>query len=202
MPDITSETDPYIGGTQQYHRGDACVRSHALRLAARRAMVDCDNAEKVKRALEHRTRVSTTFEVGQHVFYWRPIKHKDADKRGSWFGPARVIGFYDNSRIWITHGNKVLRCSPEQLRGLTVDQEALFVLYPLKYCRNLENMQNVGHKHFLTSREKRDRLMMSSHLNLELSTRPFENQREEGRTRKQRPSRWTRRNKSKNHQAT
>ena len=36
-----------------------------------------------------------------------------------------MIGFYEGkSEIWISVGNKVLRCAPEQLRRLTEDQEA------------------------------------------------------------------------------
>ncbi len=90
-----------------------------------------DEDEKVRRALDHRMRPpKNQFSVGQMIHYWRRIR--DDNKKGSWKGPARIIGFYDSSKIWVCHGKKVLRCTPEQLRALTEDQEAAIRFAPLE----------------------------------------------------------------------
>ena len=68
--------------------------------------------------------------VGQLVYYWR--RCQDDNKKGLWRGPARIIGFYDNSKIWLSHGNKVLRCAPNQLKPLTENQAAAIKFVPIE----------------------------------------------------------------------
>ena len=107
------------------HGDHDMIRSNEIRVAARRALAELDSDQKVRRALEHRPRTmrSQDLAVGDYVYYWR--KYRDDGKKGFWRGPARVIGFYEGrSKIWVSIGNKILRCAPEQLRRLTVDQEA------------------------------------------------------------------------------
>ena len=105
------------------HGVEEFQRAQEIRQAARRALVALDDQDKVRRAIEHQSRPPRgPFEVGDFVFYWRPDREH---KRGIWRGPARVIGFFESkSRVWVSHGNKVLRCSPEQLKKLTDEQEA------------------------------------------------------------------------------
>ena len=124
VPGLISEAaDQVPFNTGVVHASDWFQRSHEMRAAARRAMVNIDEDLKVRRAIDHRTRPSRgPYEVGQLVYYWR--RPPGENKKGIWKGPARVIGFYDAARIWVSHGNKVIRCSPEHLRALTTDQEA------------------------------------------------------------------------------
>lgn len=98
-------------------------RAHEIRQAARKALVAQDDQERLRKATLRQSRPERgPFEVGDFVYYWR--RSRD-NKHGIWKGPARVIGFFESkSRIWISHHNKVLRCSPEQLRKLTEDQRA------------------------------------------------------------------------------
>ena len=114
---------PYHSGV--LHGDEEMARANALRHAARKAMVEADNDDKVRRAIVHRPRVARAQElaVGDFVYYWR--KYRDDGKAGLWRGPARIIGFYDGrSKLWVNYGNKVIRCAPEQVRRLTCDQEA------------------------------------------------------------------------------
>ena len=37
-------------------------------------------------------------------------------ERGRWYGPARVAVIERNRVIWLTHGHRLIRASPEQLR--------------------------------------------------------------------------------------
>lgn len=101
------------------------MRANQIRYAARKAMIEMDDDEKMRRAVVHRARTARAQElaVGDYVYYWR--RYATDGKAGTWRGPARIIGFYDGrSKIWVAYGNKVLRCAPEQLRRLTTDQEA------------------------------------------------------------------------------
>ncbi len=131
-----------------------------MRLAARKAMVEMDDKEKVHRAMSHRNREKTGYHVGQLVYYWRV--NKDTDKKGVWRGPARVIGFYDKSKIWVSHGNKVLRCAPEQLRELSPDQIAAIEFLPVeavkrdgKYAlRGAQTFVDITNKDFPTEEQR------------------------------------------------
>jgi IS30 family transposase len=126
IPISLCDENPNIPGNSGIVNGDEIlVRAHQIRMSARRAMSDMDDDQKVRRALDHRPRTmrSQDLSVGAFVFYWR--RYVTDGRAGMWRGPARVIGFYDGrSKVWISVGNKVLRCSPEQLRKLTDDQEA------------------------------------------------------------------------------
>ena len=111
----------YVSGVMQgvssFHR------SHEIRQAARKALLAQDDKERLKKAVLRQSRPDREpFEVGDYVYYWR---RSPDSKKGIWKGPVRVIGFFESkSRIWVSHHNKVLRCSPEQLRKLTGDQKA------------------------------------------------------------------------------
>ena len=124
LPSTLLDDQPDIAFNSGVIHGDhQALKANQIRVAARKALIEVDNSEKVRRALEHRSRVSRgkEFEVGDYVYYWRKVLNKN----GTWKGPARVIGFYEGrSKIWVSVGNKVLRCAPEQLRRLTSDQEA------------------------------------------------------------------------------
>ena len=106
MPGVVDETSLVVPGARQYHAGDSCVGSNERRLAARKAFLEMDEKDKVRRAMSHRSRDTAESEVGQIVYYWRP--QREGEARGSWKGPARVIGFHQNSRIWVAHGEQSL----------------------------------------------------------------------------------------------
>ncbi len=151
LPGLISEGESL---SQQYdgrgatHPQDAFHERQRIRQAARKAMVQIDEDEKVRRALDHRTRPpKDQFNVGQIVYYWRRVR--EDNKKGSWKGPARIIGFYDSSKIWICHGNKVLRCAPEQLRALTEDQEAAIRFLPIELVSPAGKFAKRGAQTFL-----------------------------------------------------
>jgi len=158
MPGIATTGAMLVDGDPQYHPGDATIKSQAMRLAARKAMVEMDDKEKVHRAMSHRNREKTSFHVGQLVYYWRV--NKDTDKKRMWRGPARVIGFYDKSKVWVSHGNKVLRCA--QLRELSPDQVAAIEFLPVeavkrdgKYAlRGAQTFVDITNKEFPTEQQR------------------------------------------------
>ena len=149
LPGLITENEGMqhmLEGRGAVHQGDEFHERHRMRMAARKAMVQLDEDDKVRRALDHRMRPKKNqFEIGQLVYFWR----RDNQKRGVWKGPARVIGFYDSSKIWVCHGNKVLRCAPEQLRALTEDQEAAIKFVPIQLLSKSGRFAKCGAQTFL-----------------------------------------------------
>ena len=108
------------------------VKSMEIRRAARKAFIEHDHEDRVRRAIEHRTRPERgPFIPGCKVYVWRPGNLKaSGDRSYYWKGPGTVIGNSDSSRYWVSFGSKVLKCSPEQLRRLTDSDEAAVKLVP------------------------------------------------------------------------
>ena len=147
LPGISHANTTYLQGSSEYHPSDGCLRSMEIRLAARRAMVELDNSDKVKRAMEHSTRALTEYNIGDYVYYWRVSK--ESEKHGLWKGPARVIGKIDSSKLWIAHGNKVLRCSPLQLKLVSEEHEAALRFIPPEALRPIGRGANRGARTFI-----------------------------------------------------
>ena len=78
--------------------------------AARKAFVENEASDKLRRALQSKTRTATqlTYEVGDKVFY----KRKSSDK---WLGPARVLGS-ENKQVFVKHRGEYYRVSPVHLQ--------------------------------------------------------------------------------------
>ena len=76
---------------------------------ARKAFIEAECSEKVKRALKHRVRTcnDAVFESNDKVYYKRNNSPK-------WKGPACVIG-QDNKNIIIKHGGETVRVHPASL---------------------------------------------------------------------------------------
>ena len=108
------------------------VKSMEIRHAARKAFIEHDHEDRVRRAIEHRTRPERgPFVPGCKVYVWRPGNLKPSgDRSYYWKGPGTVIGNSDSSKYWVSFGSKVLKCSPEQLRRLTASDEAAVRLVP------------------------------------------------------------------------
>ena len=74
------------------------IASHLNALhSARKRFIETEADEKLRRALRHKTRTSTstTYQTGDQVYY----KKKDSSY---WKGPGTVIG-YDNKQVFVRH---------------------------------------------------------------------------------------------------
>ena len=88
-----------------------------LRSSARKAFVEADNCSSLRRALLRRSRpVRDNYEVGDWVLYWRKKGGNLRREHGRWYGPARVAMVEGLKVVWLTHANRLIRASPEQLR--------------------------------------------------------------------------------------
>ena len=108
------------------------VKSVQIRHEARKAFCEVDHEDRVRRAIEHRTRPDRgPFIPGCKVYVWRPGgKRPGGDLTYYWRGPGTVIGNTDANRYWVSFGSKVLKCAPEQLRRMSPEDEAAVKLVP------------------------------------------------------------------------
>ena len=98
-------------------------RNHLnLRTAARRAFLDSDNSQAIRRAFLRKSRGSDIYpwECGQLCMFWDKRKSPNMIEKGRWCGPAQVVLHESRTIIWITHLNRLLRCSKENLRPVSL----------------------------------------------------------------------------------
>lgn len=89
----------------------------AVRTLARKAFIEADNCSSLRRALLRRSRpVREDYEKGDWVLYWRRRATNLRRELGKWHGPARVILVERRRVVWLSHGARLIRASPEQLR--------------------------------------------------------------------------------------
>ena len=134
IPGLLYSGDEHVGINSAMLAGDSSFcRAMEIRQSARRAFIEADNDERVRRSIEHRTRPERgPFPPGAKVYVWRPgNKKRNGNVAMYWRGPGTVIGSSDQcSKFWVSFGSKVLKCSPEQLRRVQPEQEALIQLVP------------------------------------------------------------------------
>ena len=96
---------------------DQFGQAHAIRQAARKAVLSCQDDHALRAALKARPRTQVDFQSGDWVFYWRPQKWQAGvlERGGKWHGAAMVLGRVGCNLV-IAHRRQVLRCAPEQLR--------------------------------------------------------------------------------------
>ncbi|CAE7838462.1 GIP [Symbiodinium sp. CCMP2592] len=150
---VSSDVDPVINSSLV--QGESVFeRRMELRTAARQAFLQADGDMRIRKAMEHRSRPERgPFTEGQLVFFWRKNRF---DNRAHWHGPAVVIGKSGASKVWVARGTKVYRCCPEQLRGLSPDQEATVKLLPadMVHIRGQVSAKGAGNYHDLSMLER------------------------------------------------
>ena len=118
LPGSVHKTLGIVHGSALDSQVPAVVRTQGIRQAARRAFIKLDEDEKVRRALDHRSRPQRgPYHQGEYCYYLRAYP--------KWHGPGVVIGHQGESKIWPAVGSRVLKCAPEQFRRATPDQQAM-----------------------------------------------------------------------------
>ena len=88
-----------------------------IRSRARQAFLLTDNDQAFRRALLRKScPMRGPFQAGQVVMYWQKKSKANRQEAGRWHGPAKVVGQEGLSTVWISHADRLLRCSPESLR--------------------------------------------------------------------------------------
>ena len=88
-----------------------------LRSRARRAFLEADNSQAIRRASLRRSNpVRGPYVAGMWVLYWVKKSSPNRLAAGRWHGPAKVICSEGKSVIWLAHGTNIIRAAPENLR--------------------------------------------------------------------------------------
>ena len=106
------------------------------RETARKAFVEIDNDQAMRRAVLRRIRPHRGhLAPGTHVMYWRQTQ---------WRGPGRVIHQEDQHVVWISHLGKIFRVAPEHVRLLS-EREIQSSWKTVQETSPLEMPQRSGH---------------------------------------------------------
>lgn len=99
VPGFNGDTHPPV--TNQI-KGDELLKHLKVLESSRKAFVEAESAEKVKRALRHKIRVSERdYMYGDWVYFKKELSDQ-------WFGPAKVL-FQDGKIVFIRHGTYLIR---------------------------------------------------------------------------------------------
>eukprot|EP00434_Breviolum_minutum_P042887 symbB.v1.2.038193.t1/scaffold5827.1/size23306/2 len=89
----------------------------AKRELARRAFVEMDNHDRLRRAtLRKHCPHRGQHQSGVRVMFWKPGQ---GENLGKWVGPAQVIVQESNTVVWLSHVSRVYRVPPEHVRLLS-----------------------------------------------------------------------------------
>eukprot|EP00435_Cladocopium_sp_Y103_P045506 s941_g13.t1 len=105
---------------------ESVEQAQATRHAAKKALLELQDAKHMRRALAARPRAARTFRAGDVVAYWRDQKWAQGtlSRGGRWYGSAVVLGNIGKNVV-IVHRTHVLRCAPEPLRLATFAERQL-----------------------------------------------------------------------------
>ena len=92
-------------------------RAEEMRASAQKAWAELDSRTRMKRALGARHRIAHNFSEGQLVFVWRQPRVGP----GKWIGPGLII-LPTAGGCWVNMRGSLWRCSNEQLRPATNDE--------------------------------------------------------------------------------
>ena len=106
LPNIMNNKLPALQGTTR----SEVFADHLNALhAARKAFIQTEADERIRRALRNKVRASEqVFENGDRVFYKREEKER-------WLGPGKVV-FQDGKVVFVRHGGVFVRVSPNRLQ--------------------------------------------------------------------------------------
>ena len=97
----------------------------AKRELARRAFVEMDNHDRLRRAtLRKHCPHRGQHQSGVRVMFWKPGQ---GESTGKWVGPAQVIVQESNTIVWLSHVSRVYRVPPEHVRLLSEREAQQYV---------------------------------------------------------------------------
>ena len=123
--DLLSEPLHVVPATASLN-DDAIARTQAVRTAARKAVVETQDDQALRRAYSARPRLNQQFQPGDLVAYWRCQKYQQGHVilGGQWYSTAVVIGNVGKNYV-IAHRKQIFRAAPEQLRPATSEEKTL-----------------------------------------------------------------------------
>jgi hypothetical protein len=107
LPSVLNDKPPVLEGVTT---SEQVAQNLRAKHEARKSFIEAESSEKIRRALRHNSRESTSkiFEAGEKVYY----KWIDSE---IWRGPAVVIG-RDSHQVVLKHGGIFIRTHPTSLK--------------------------------------------------------------------------------------
>ena len=123
--DVLQENPDAVSGTVALH-DSSFAKSQAVRTAARVSLVQAQDEQTLRTALNARPRAEREFLPGDFVCYWRTQKYQRGVRivGGRWYGTAIVMGKVGRNLL-IYHRRNMFKVSPEHLRHATLDERAV-----------------------------------------------------------------------------
>lgn len=107
-PNLPNIVQSDLPAWQEYSTSDILVRHLNALHSARKAFIESESSERIRRAMRNKIKVSEVlYNPGDLVFY----KRESSDR---WLGPAKVI-FQDRKIVFIRHGGVYVRVSTNRL---------------------------------------------------------------------------------------
>ena len=120
---IASDEDStaHLGALNETTEGDRFKQALELRTLARRAFIESDNSQAIRRAMLRRSRGEPiNWQNGQPCMFWDKRKSPNMLAKGKWCGPAQVVMTETKGIVWVTHLNRLLRCASDNLRPVSI----------------------------------------------------------------------------------
>ena len=126
IPEDLLQENPTLAVSESITCGDASAQANAVRQAARKAVLECQDDKALRAALRARPRVFHDFKSGDWVYYWRSQKWDKGVliNDGRWYGPALTLGLVGRN-IMVAHRRNILRCAPEHVRHVTEEEKTV-----------------------------------------------------------------------------
>ena len=123
IPQDLLQDNPNLNASEAIMTDDQWAQSQAIRSAARKAVLECQDDRTLRAALRARSRVHREVTSGDWVYYWRSQKWQNGVliKGGRWYGAAIVLGHIGRN-IVVSHRRNIFRVAPEHIRLATSEE--------------------------------------------------------------------------------
>ena len=96
-------------------------RKMQIRAEARKALVDADNSQAIRRAILRQSRGREhDWKCGELCMVWDKRKAPNILEKGRWVGPCQVVMHETRTIVWVTHLNRLLRVARENMRSVSL----------------------------------------------------------------------------------
>ena len=126
IPQDLLQDNPNLSASEAILSDDQWSRSQAVRTAARKAVLECQDDKTLRAALRARSRVHREVASGDWVYYWRSQKWQNGVliKGGRWYGAAMVLGHIGRNVV-VSHRRSIFRVAPEHIRYATSEEREI-----------------------------------------------------------------------------
>ena len=123
IPQDLLQDNPNLSASEAIVTDDKWAKSQAIRSAARKAVLECQDDKALRAALRARSRVHREVTSGDWVYYWRSQKWQDGVliKGGRWYGAAMVLGHIGRNVV-VSHRRSIFRVAPGHVRLATSEE--------------------------------------------------------------------------------